>query len=239
MPNDGSVYVYDRQTTPPITNPWVYNTTLMPSDGGDGFFGHDVALESNYILVGDPGGEVLTSKGSAYLYYFPDSISSPIETKYVASDGMVGDSFGAAVDILNETIAISAPLASNGGKVYLKSTTDTSFEVTIEDSNILYGSEVLLKANNLLIGSPEPENIMGLTMEGEVHWYQLSHNYYPTFYKTLKASDGSGTNDFGISIAYSEDKILIGAFTDNNSKGSEAGASYYFNGDLIMYSGFE
>ncbi len=84
-------------------------TKLLAFDGAasDGF-GAPVAVSDGKVLVGASGdGDNGYWSGSAYLYT-PNGLTTYAETKLIASDGAALDSFGSALAISGQTIAIGA-----------------------------------------------------------------------------------------------------------------------------------
>lgn len=104
----GQAYVFARAPTAPAS--WVERTKLFGSDSmaGDSF-GWSVAISADTIIIGARGKEVGGHKAQGQGYVYTRSGASWAERqRLVASDGAVGDVFGASVAISGGTIMVGA-----------------------------------------------------------------------------------------------------------------------------------
>ncbi len=117
----GSVYIYKRYGTI-----WLPEPKLIAFDGANGdLFGIAVALGSDTLVVGAKSDDIgaNSAQGSAYVYVNSGG-GWTLQQKLTASDGAEDESFGAAVALSGDTLAVSAYLTDNGtfgdlGSVYV------------------------------------------------------------------------------------------------------------------------
>ncbi len=106
----GSAHLYEWDGSS-----WKLVVKLAPSDGAAfSSFGGSVSLDGDLALVGargDDGNEMDT--GSAYVYEWDGS--GWRETKLTASDGAVGDWFGASASVSGERVLVGASFDDDNG----------------------------------------------------------------------------------------------------------------------------
>ena len=78
----------------------------LTDDGS--MFGHSVAVNQNYAVVGSPGRWELNQPGSAHIFKRSGE-SWVLETELQASDGIARDLFGQRVAIFGDCVVVSAP----------------------------------------------------------------------------------------------------------------------------------
>lgn len=111
----GSAYLFDA-------TPGAQIAKLLPNDGAmDDFFGLDVAISGNRVLVGSPRDDDQgTFSGSAYLF---DATTGAQVAKLLQANGESFDGFGGCVAIRGTTAIIGASgdddLVPGGGALYL------------------------------------------------------------------------------------------------------------------------
>ena len=140
-------------------------------------FGHSVAASDTRIVVGAPEEDTGGSNaGSAYIF----DIDGTQIAKIQAGDKAAGDQFGFSVAVSSNRIVIGAPLEGPGGSAYS-------------------GSAYIF----------------------DIHGNQLAK---------ITANDAEAGDAFGISVAASDTKIVVGAWSEDTG-GSSAGAAYIYNID--------
>lgn len=113
-PNQGSVYVFNRQG-----GSWVETQRLTASDGAaSDLFGISIGISDSTIVVGasldDVGGN--RDQGSAYVFNRQDE--SWVETqRLTASDLTQFDSFGHSVAVSGSAVVVGTPFIDIGGNV--------------------------------------------------------------------------------------------------------------------------
>ena len=109
----GTAYVFVRNG-----EQWNERARLFPSDGAaDDSFGYSVAISGDYIVVGAPRNNIgaVNNQGAAYVY-FNNGGSWFEQQRLLANDGAAIDSFGTAVAISGEHVAVGAPFADINGR---------------------------------------------------------------------------------------------------------------------------
>jgi len=122
--DSGSAYVFSRTAD----GAWIEEDKLLPSDGSrSDNFGSSVAITwADYLVVGANGDDDKGfSSGSVYVFINSNGQWSQA-AKLVPEDGESSDSFGRAVDVDGDLLAIGAPgvnfeygVAENTGAVYI------------------------------------------------------------------------------------------------------------------------
>lgn len=96
----------------------------ISSSGGSSNFGRDaIALEDNFVLIGDESADVFDeNEGAAFLFRRTSGGEWSEEAQFVASDGVLNDDFGRAVALSERFSLAGAPFAGDAdaltGAVY-------------------------------------------------------------------------------------------------------------------------
>ena len=217
--NRGSVYVYNLDGTG--------ETKITASDGAaQDQFGNAVAVGNDKIVVGvkddDDNG---SSSGSAYVY----DLDGTGEVKITASDGAAGDQFGSSVAVGNDKIVVGAfqddDDGSDSGSVYvynLNGTGETKITASDGAAGDQFGVSVAVRNNKIVVGA-KGDDVGSNTNQGSVYVYNLDG----TGETKITASDGAAGDQFGVSVAVRNDKIVVGA----SGATSNTGAVYVYNLD--------
>ena len=100
-PNGGAVYVYERIADPPFDN-WRVTARLTPRPcHPNAFFGDQIALSGNRLLVSASGNDSLDGPGSNAAYLFTQTNEGQWRqtTRLTAPDGRATGSFAAGLDL--------------------------------------------------------------------------------------------------------------------------------------------
>lgn len=235
--DSGSAYIYKYNGTN-----WIEEIELKASDGAAGdYFGYSVSISSDgsvAIIGATREDEIATDAGAVYIYSGTDWST---ETKLVYSSGNTNDYFGTSVCISGDgsTAIISAPYLDNSfytnlGAAFIYSGTDwstkTELDIDFVFANTKFGTNVSLSYDGsvALVGAMygDPD---GISDAGFVSIFSGSSWLTRT---SLLASDYSSGDNFGSSVCLSSDGsiALVGAYNDDNSNGTDAGATYLFSG---------
>ena len=228
--SSGSAYVFQRDGTN-----WIYSAKLTASDGAAAdYFGRAVAISSNRIVVGAYGDD---DKGSASgsAYVFEHSGTNWVQAaKLTASDGATSDYFGFAVSINGDRVAIGAYMdddkGSASGSAYVFECSGTNWvqtaKLTASDGAVsdYFGRAVSISGDRVAIGAYLDDD-KG-TSSGSAYIFQVSGTNWTQVAK-LTASDGVGSDYFGYSLDICGDRVVIGAYLDDD-KGSNSGSAYIF-----------
>lgn len=211
--------------TPAGAGQQVARLTAWDAQAGDGF-GWSVALSGQVALIGAPTHDPTPGPGSAYLY---NTITGDPLFTLAASDATVGDRFGAAVAVNNNTAIIGAVFGGSdqsalAGAAYLfdVNTGSERLKLSPNDSEALdgFGTSVGISGASAIVGAPADNTAAGVDA-GSVYVFD------PTTGEQrfkLTASDATAGAGFGSSVAIENSTALIGAYRDGGS-----GAAYLFD----------
>lgn len=221
--NKGAAYIFDLDGTNEIK--------LLASDRAwNDRFGWAVAVGNSKVVVGAPGDDVTyTDDGSVYVY----DLDGTNEVKITCSDPIPGGSyFGEQVAIGDNKIAVAASKRDESGQtesgaVYLYDLDGTNEVKIVLPSPASYdqaGTGLAIGGNKVFIGAPETDD--NGSSSGAVFVYDFSGTLLTTIY----SSDIAAFDDFGMSVAVANDKLIVGAPREN-TLGVGAGAMYIFDLD--------
>ncbi|MCH8146959.1 MAG: FG-GAP repeat protein [Planctomycetes bacterium] len=232
----GAVYVFRRNS-----GVWEYEQELTASDGADNDrFGHSVAIEGDWIIVGAPEHEDrgITSSGKVYVFHY-DGAAWTQERRLRAGDQDTDDRFGNAVAISGNWVVVGTKEdddrcpgatdgADNSGSVY------TFFHDPAAAPNIGWEERTKLQAQrvdgaSVVCDAFASDNfgdavaisgnriVAGAKFDdddgrssGSAYVYRLDESDWVIEQK-LTASDGAASNRFGLSVAIHGDLVLVGA----------------------------
>jgi len=216
----GSAYVFKYNGTS-----WNEEQKLVASDGEeDDWFGISVIIDNDNILIGAYADD--NGRGSAYVFKY-NGTSWNEEQKLTASNGETYDKFGESVFIDDDNVLIGATRFGAGGftigSAYVFKYNGTSWneeqELFASDGEEFnnFGESVSIDGDNALIGAPKDDNFYNDS--GAAYVFKYNGTSWNEEQK-LVASDGDRIDNFAKSVSISGTNILIGAFADDNGRGS-------------------
>jgi hypothetical protein len=227
--NAGSAYIFTRSGTT-----WTEQAKLIASDAAaNDNFGRSVAISGDTAVVGsyndDHAGGV--DAGSAYVFVRAGTIWT--EQAKLTAGAAANDKFGVSVAISGDTTVIGAYLAgpSDAGAAHFFDRTGsvwtyygslTSLEVAAND---FYGYSVALSGNTAVIGAYGDDNILGTDAGSAYVWVRSGANWFAE--GRMSDPDASANDRFGISVAVSGDKAVVGEYFDD-TYGMDAGSAFIF-----------
>jgi hypothetical protein len=231
----GSAYIYRFDGSS-----WFEEAKILPIDWDGGFFfGWDVAIDGETIIVGAQGDDDNgVHSGSAYIYRF-NGAQWVEEAKLLASDGATSDYFGCSVAISDNVAIVGATRdddnGTNSGSAYIyrfngtqwiEEAKLTAFDGANEDR---FGFSVGIDDETVIVGSSQDDN--NDANSGSVYIYNFDGSNWALEQK-LVASDGDYGGQFGYSLALDNETIIVGANWDaSGNQGAEGSAYIYrFNG---------
>ena len=181
-------------------------------------------------LDGDGDMDVLASSGHQDKIAWYENFSRQ-KFKLLASDGTVGDTFGASVAMSNNTAIIGAYYDENHGPAtgaaYLFDTNNGTelFKLTASDGAFHdhFGISVDISGNTAIVGSYADDD-NGLD-SGAAYLFDIITGIQTA---KLLPSDGDSGDNFGISVAISGNTAIVGAYRDEDN-GSDSGSAYLFD----------
>lgn len=207
---------------------------LVSSDGAaNDYFGSSVAINGTTIVVGADGATINgnSHQGAAYVFVQPQGgWQSMTETaKIAASDGYVGDDFGASVAVSGTTVGVGAPYAyisgnSEQGAAYVfvqpqggwTNMTQTA-KLTASDgaANDILGDAIAIDGQTLVVGA-SGATVAGGPSAGAAYVFVQPQSGWANMTETAKlvASDSMPDDYFGASVSISQNTIAVGAPSD-------------------------
>jgi len=217
----GSAYIFNLNGT--------QRAKITASDAAAGdFFGWSVAVGSGRIVVGayadDDNG---SSSGSAYIF----DLDGNQLAKITASDGAANDYFGWSVGVGSGRIVVGAygddDNGNTSGSAYIFDLDGNQItKITASDGagGDKFGYSVAVGSGKIVVGAYDNDD-NGNT-SGSAYIFDLDGNQLAK----ITASDAAAGDLFGISVAVSSGRIVVGAsFNDDN--GIDSGSAYIFDLD--------
>ena len=231
----GSAFVYDlagaTPTTPVATlnNPGPVTTNER--------FGAAVAISGTRVVVGTPDDDWnADAAGSAYVYDLAGATpTTPVATLNNPTP-MLQEQFGFSVAISGTRVVVGDPYDDTGapgaGSAYvydLSSATATMPVVTLNHPSPaveLFGTSVAISGTRVAVGAPSDDP----GYAGSAYVYDLAGAIPTVPMQTLNNPDPDPTaNDqFGISVAISGTRIVVGAYL-NDAGAGQAGSTYVYD----------
>ena len=233
----------------PSANTWDYKLTVTASDSAAGnYFGESVSLSGNNMIAGsrlnDDNG---ADSGSAYIFqYEPTYIINMYrwteKVKLIASDAAAGDEFGKSVAISGNTAIVGSHYDDDGGSksgsayifqydpssnTWIQKTKLTASDAQASD---YFGNSVAISGNIAVIGAHYSDDIGASAGSAYIFQYDPSTNTWEQKAK-LTAFDAAAGDNFGGSVAVSENTVVVGAIGDDDAYSSLAGSAYIFHHD--------
>lgn len=215
---------------------WTPHSKLVPDDGAAfSVFGISVALSGDRALIGAHFDDVgATDSGSVYV--FENIGGAWVQTaKLAPDDGAARDFFGTSVALAGDRALIGAngddDNGEDSGSAYVF---DKVGDDWVQTAKLLpgdgaaddrFGTSVALRGERALIGAPQHDengpNAGSAYVFEEVGgaWEQTAE---------IMAADGVADDSFGISVALSDERALIGATRDDTDNGVNSGSAYLF-----------
>lgn len=239
--NSGAAYIseFDSLNWSPLQK-------MTPIDAREGDnFGQSISLSGFRVLIGAPlDDENGIDAGAAYVFQVGNGVPGQLD-KLISSSFSTGDRFGTSVSLDGNQALIGAngddDNGTDAGSAYLFNY-DTFNNAWFEVDKLyavgaaagdLFGTSVSLSGNRALISAIFDDD--NGNNSGSAYLFDLNGL---TQIDKFNANDAASTDFFGISVSLSGDRYLIGASLHDDN-GSNSGAAYIFDGDLIYRDGFE
>lgn len=229
----GSLYVYDLASGTPATPTATLNNPGLST--GDNF-GTSVAISGTRMVVGspsDPTGAVRA--GSAYVYQLGGATpNAPLLTINNPSPA-IGDSFGWSVGISGNYVVVGAP-ENDGSKgsayIYnLASATPTVPLFTLNNPTgatfEYFGRAVAISGTKVVVGA-YGATIGAAGLAGIAYVYDISGGTPTVPLRTLNNPTPEFNDGFGISVAISGSRVVVGAFQDRTGA-NKSGSAYVYD----------
>lgn len=222
---------------------WNQVTKLVADDGVSAdYFGSSVSIHDNTVVIGAYGDDDLgMNSGSAYVFEYENETWSQV-TKLVPSDGDLGDNFGRALAIENDTIIVGAyaddDIAQNSGAVYRFKRRQIDFfthkweedqKITASDGgrSEYFGCSVSISGDNVVIGAHQKNETELLA--GAAYLFKPAPELDGSLVEMSKyiADTPQRMAKLGNAVDIHDDRIIAGALGVNDN-GNNSGAVYAF-----------
>lgn len=231
--NQGSAYIFVRSG-----NFWTQQAKITASDGAaNDNFGSSVSIDGDYAIIGAYSDDVgsNTNQGSAYIFVRSGS-SWTQQAKLTASDGGIGDNFG-AVSINGDYAVVGAASDDTGsnidqGSAYIFIRSGASWtqqaKLTASDGAQYdyFGAAVSISSTHVVVGA-WLDNVGSNLDVGSAYIFSRSGTTW-TQQANIFASDGASEDGFGYSVAISGDYVIIGSFGDSVGSNVDQGSAFIF-----------
>ncbi|MEE4329997.1 MAG: hypothetical protein V2J10_03965, partial [Wenzhouxiangella sp.] len=210
---------------------WEQESVLVPSDGesNDGF-GQSVSIDGARALVGAAGDDIASNQAQGSAYVFDLVGGNWIESaKLTASDGAQLDGFGVSVSLLGNRALIGSDGSNVDGNAgqgsayvfeFAGGSWSESAKLTASDGNAFdnFGFSASLASDRALIGA-FGDDIGTSDDQGSAYIFDFVSGSWSQSQK-ISAGDGAPGDEFGFSVSLDGDRALIGALSDDASRGS-------------------
>jgi len=232
--DQGSVRVFVRSGST-----WTLQATLTAADGlSADAFGSSVSLSGDTLAVGvllDDVGTV-SNQGSVRIFVRSGTTWTAQQT-LTASDGAANESFGSALSLDGDTLAVGvlnddvgANTNQGSVRIFVRSGTTWFAQATLTASDgaafDIFGSSVSLSGDTLAVGVSY-DDVGANVDQGSVRMFLRSGTTW-TAQATLMASDGAANDLFGNSVSLDGDTLAVGADFDDVGSVSNQGSVRIF-----------
>lgn len=241
----GSAYVFVKPAGGWIDN--IENATLNPSDSSlAAQFGSSVAIDGDTIVVGALG--TSSGRGAAYVFVEPPTGwtgSLDPNATLTASDSAVSDLFGVSVAVDGDTIAVGASgddtaPTNNNGSAYVfvmplggwSGTLPENAKLTASDAatGAEFGNSLAVSGATIVVGAAL-DNVGANIDQGSAYVFLRPVGGWSsalTENDKLTASDGAAADQFGTSVAVSDNIIVVGVNRDDVALRADQGSARVF-----------
>ncbi|MDM8540185.1 FG-GAP repeat protein [Desulfococcaceae bacterium HSG9] len=228
--NSGAAYIFYRSGTL-----WVQQAKLTASDGAtEKRFGFAVSVSDDYAIAGAYGDDAKGDNSGAVYIFYRSGATWTQQAKLTASNALANDRFGYAAAISGDYAVVGADgdddNGNDSGSAYIFYRSGTSWtqqaKLTAGDAaaDDNFGHSVAISGAYAVIGAVYDDD--NETDAGSAY---IFHHYGHTWQQQAKltANDAASDGHFGVSVAISDDNVLVGADGDDDN-GSASGAAYIF-----------
>jgi hypothetical protein len=230
----GAAYVYVRNGTI-----WTRQAKLIPSvSRARDEFGTSVSIDNNTIVVGSNFHDDGAENGGAAFVFVRNGTTWTEQAKLLASDASAEGWFGVSVSVHGDRIAVGAiyddAVRTDSGAAYIFQRTGT---IWTEQTKLVapdgapgdtFGFSIAIQGNRIVVGANHFDLDTTGTPPGAAYVFEWDgFGWVATDTLTSPDLPGQGFYGFGVSVALSDDTIIIGAHGDDQT-GNDAGAAFVF-----------
>ncbi len=234
----GSAYIFEFDGTN-----WIEQAKLLPFDGSStDFFGGWVSISgANAVIGAERNDENGTNAGAAYIFS-NDGAGWAQQSKLYPLDGEAYDAFGISVAIDGHTVIVGASEdddnGNSSGSAYIfkfdGALWGQNAKLVPDDSNAsdFFGEAVAISGNKVIVGSYW--NDQGAINAGAAYVFADDGTQWTQEAKFV-ADDAMPSDQFGFSVAISNDVAIVGA-NKADSLFLDSGAAYVYTFDGSLWS---
>lgn len=227
----GSAYAYDLSSASPTL------PTAVLSPAGAIHFGSSIAMSDAFAVVGAPHDNTAGSdSGAVYVYDRSNILTAPVLILTNPTPAAM-DGFGSAIALSGGYLVVGAQGddtgAADAGSVYvydLNSATPTQPLLTLNNPNPAasdaFGAAVVISGSRIAVGAYLDD--AGAVNAGSVYVYDLSSGVPTVPVATILNPAPAADDFFGISVALSGSRLVVGASGDD-ATGTDTGTAYVFD----------
>jgi hypothetical protein len=235
LSNSGAAYVFVRSGTA-----WTQQQKLTAGDAtADDQFGFSVAITGDVVAVGAnhadfPGN---SEAGAVYRYNRTGTVWTQVQRLNPTAQVILGDHFGDSLAIGGNRLVIGASgddtPQTGAGAVYVFADGGSAYgleqKLTISDgtNGDQFGFSVDIDGTTIVGGAKEDSTVVGQVGIGAAYVFEFNGSSWSLQQKLL-ASDGTGFDRFGYSVAVMGNTIGVGAREDDTAAGPDTGSEYLF-----------
>jgi FG-GAP repeat protein len=224
----GQAYVYNIETSK-------YTLLTDPSPSANALFGWSVAAGDDIVVVGAPDTS-LSTPGSVFIF---NAKTGALVTTLSSPNAVVGGQFGYSVAADGNTVVVGAPTETAGGYEYdghaYIYNSDSQKYTTLTNPNAQtncdpsaqnlgdFGFSVAASNSRVVVGAIT-NAVSGNCSAGNAYSFN-AHN--GKLMRTLTSPNAEAGGYFGVSVALSDSRVVVGAIGEQNF----AGNAYSFNPD--------
>ena len=235
--SSGRAYIFNVTTgalVRTLNNPNAYSTSA--SD----FFGYVVAISGNYAIVGAFGEDYVGGTNSGRTYIFNVTTGALVRTIDNPSSSPTGNAFPRAAAISGNYALLGAPTnddvgGTGSGRAYIFNVTTGALVHTFNNPNAYgtsandnFGYSVSISDNYAIVGAYNEDDAGG-TSSGKAYIFNVTTGALVHTLNNPNAYDTSLNDNFGYSVAISDDYAIVGAYQEDDAGGAGSGKAYIFN----------
>jgi hypothetical protein len=233
--NQGSAFVFTRSGVA-----WTQQAQLTSTGGAaSDNFGIDVAIEGDLAVIGADGDDVGANADQGSVYTFVRSAGSwSQQAQLNVFGGLATDALGVSVAISGDTIVAGANsddvgVNVNQGAAYVFTFSGTTWQ---QQAQLIaasgapgdgFGRAVAIAGDAVIVGG-ENADIGTRANQGSASFFTRAGTRWREQTQTV-AADGSGADNFGISVGLSGDTAIVGAWLDDIGFNANQGSAWIFS----------
>lgn len=204
---------------------WTVIVSESPEIGAD--FGHDFAIDGDWMVVGAPNEDAGAKDGA--VYFLLDTGDGWRQRQHIVLEDPSA-SFGHSVVIDDGWAAVAAPYEDSGTvhMFRLQGGTWIASGVLQASGPSRFGWDLAMDGNRLLVGAPGAESLSPFSPSGVVHLYERSGGSWSKAGDVTRGGLGS-SNQFGASVGLDGDHVIIGAPARYLEEEINPGAVWFFD----------